>query len=76
MKYNFDPLQLEEKEEFILKISNELVVELFEKEHITVELSAKVREELLSLASYDNLREIKRKVEDVILHNVSIQERL
>lgn len=72
MKYNFIPLSQKEKEEFILKISNELVTELFEKEQIIVELSDNIREELVSLASYDNLREIRRKIEDVILNLVLI----
>lgn len=65
MVYYFTDIPLVEKQAFINKTADELIEKLESKFGLTIDVF-KVQSKLSSLLIYDNLRDIKRKVEDII----------
>ena len=69
MVYRFVELSIQEKENFINEIANKLIDKISK---IDTEISDKIEinnieDELNSLKKYNNLRDIKRKVENIII---------
>lgn len=69
MKYVFDPLSEIEKNKFIINYSEKLIHDV--KTQINKNISIEcVKGELNSLVEYKNLREISRKIEDIVIKNI------
>lgn len=65
MVYNFEDLTVEEKQEYINNTAIMLIEKL--KKEFDVEVDAKViSAQLTELVKYKNLRDIKRKIEDIV----------
>lgn len=65
MVYNFEGLKTDEKKEFIIKTAEQLISNLKEEFGYSIDFKT-IAEELNELKVYNNLRDIKRKVEDVV----------
>ncbi|MBA2862917.1 AAA family ATPase [Methanococcus maripaludis] len=72
MKYFFNPLKAEDKSRYVEKYSVELIEELenvlgitFNKDNIITKLKDLIHE--------DNMREIRRKIEDIVLSEMNIK---
>jgi ATP-dependent Clp protease ATP-binding subunit ClpC len=70
MKYFFTPLVIDEKSHFIQAYSNELVHNLEEEFRLNID-KERLRNKLMDLVEYDNLRDIKRNIEDIIISEMN-----
>lgn len=66
MVYCFVELPPEEKERFVIDTATELISKIFKSTSVTVDINC-VRTEMNSLIKNNNLRSIKRKIEDIII---------
>lgn len=66
MVYQFVELSTDEKLKFINKEAIKLIDKIKEKTCIEIQMT-QINQELHSLTQYDNLRSIKRKIEDVVV---------
>lgn len=69
MKYSFTPLDDDEKLLFIKTYSKKLIYDITSKFDVTIE-EYEIDSQLLNLVQYDNLREIKRSIEDVVIEKL------
>jgi hypothetical protein len=69
MKYSFTPLDDEEKLLFIKTYSKKLMYDITSKFEVTID-EYEIDSQLLNLVQYDNLREIKRSIEDVVIEKL------
>lgn len=70
MVYCFVDLPTEEKKRFAIAVAEELIEKIYEKTNINIEIT-NITNELDKLTTYNNLRSIKRKVEDVVISEYS-----
>lgn len=66
MVYEFLDLPTEEKRKFAMEIAQKLIEKIYENENIKIELNS-IENKLDELIRNNNLRSIKRKVEDVVI---------
>ncbi|WP_033125144.1 hypothetical protein [Eubacterium sp. ER2] len=66
MVYRFVELSEEEKIRFINEVAQKLNDKIYEKTLVKIEIE-KISKQLGSLIQYNNLRSIKRKVEDIVI---------
>ena len=66
MVYCFVELPPEEKERFVIDTATDLISKIFKSTNVTVDINC-VRTEMNSLIKNNNLRSIKRKIEDIII---------
>lgn len=65
MVYNFTDLEEEDKMTYIISTANKLVDKLKDEFDILVDINS-IQSSLEELAKYKNLRDIKRKIEDIV----------
>lgn len=65
MVYYFVDLPIEEKLKFIFSTANNLITKLKERFKVDIDINT-INDELKALCHLNNLREIKRRVEDVV----------
>lgn len=66
MVYCFVELSPDEKERFVIDTATDLISKIFKSTNVTVDINC-VRTEMNSLIKNNNLRSIKRKIEDIII---------
>lgn len=66
MVYEFLDLPAEEKRKFAMEIAEKLIVKIYQNVNIKIELNS-IQNKLDELITHNNLRSIKRKVEDVVI---------
>lgn len=66
MVYSFVDLPTEEKKRFAFEVAEKLIEKIYENTNINIELTY-IKSELDILITSNNLRSIKRKVEDVVI---------
>lgn len=66
MVYEFLDLPTEEKRKFAMEIAEKLIEKIYENVNIKIELNS-IQNKLDELITHNNLRSIKRKVEDVVI---------
>lgn len=66
MVYEFLDLPTGEKRKFAIEIAEKLIEKIYEKVNIKIELNS-IQNKLDELITHNNLRSIKRKVEDVVI---------
>lgn len=66
MVYCFVELPPDEKERFVIDTATDLISKILESTNVTVDINC-VRTEMNSLIKNNNLRSIKRKIEDIII---------
>ena len=73
MKYFFTPLNPDEKTNFIQVYSKELFQSLEDEFKISFD-KEKIKRKLKELVEYDNLRDIKRNIENIIISEMELSE--
>ncbi|WP_318508682.1 AAA family ATPase [Bacillus sp. T3] len=71
MKYFFTPLIVDEKLHFIQSYSSKLVQNLEDEFRISFDKD-NLKNKLIDLVEYDNLRDIKRNIEDIIISEMDL----
>lgn len=66
MVYEFLDLPMEEKKKFAMEIAKKLIEKIYENANIKIEVNS-IENELDEIIIHNNLRSIKRKVEDVVI---------
>ena len=66
MVYCFVDLPTKEKEKFAVEVAQKLIEKIYENTKINIEITS-IKNELDELITHNNLRSIKRKVEDVVI---------
>ena len=66
MVYCFVDLPKEEKKRFAMEVAQKLIEKIYENTKIEIEFDS-IENDLYELIEYNNLRSIKRKVEDVVI---------
>lgn len=66
MVYEFLDLPVEEKRKFAMEIAEKLIGKIYENVNIKIDLNS-IQNKLDELITHNNLRSIKRKVEDVVI---------
>lgn len=66
MVYCFVDLPIEEKKKFAMEVAEKLIEKIHENTNINIEINS-IKTELDELITHNNLRSIKRKVEDVVI---------
>ncbi len=66
MVYCFVELPRDEKERFIIDMATDLIDKIFKSTGVKVDINC-VRSEINTLIKNDNLRSIKRKIEDIVI---------
>lgn len=66
MVYEFLDLPIEEKRKFAMEIAEKLIEKIYENVNIKIEINS-IQNKLDELITHNNLRSIKRKVEDVVI---------
>lgn len=66
MVYEFIDLPTEEKEKFAVEEAQKLIKKIYENTNIKIEFNS-IKKQLDELITHNNLRSIKRKVEDVVI---------
>jgi len=72
MVYNFEKLNSEDKKEYIFEIANTLIEKFNAEFGIQIEMDL-ITESLNKLATYNNLRDIKRRIEDIVFDSFIIE---
>lgn len=73
MKYFFQPLNSNDKTLFVNTYSNKLIDDI--KNNFDIILNRqKIEKEIKTLVENDNLREIKRKIEDIVIKNINLKD--
>lgn len=75
MVYYFVDLPIEEKLKFIFSTANALIAKLKEKFKVDIDVNT-INDDLKELCRLNNLREIKRRVEDVVFGEFFVLYRL
>ncbi len=73
MKYFFQPLNSNEKADFIKDYSSNLINDLKYKFKINLNVN-KINRQIMALVVNDNLREIKRRIEDIVISELNLRE--
>ncbi|MCE9676844.1 AAA family ATPase [Paraclostridium bifermentans] len=66
MVYEFLDLPIEEKRKFAMEIAEKLIEKIYKEVNIKIEINS-IQNKLDELIAHNNLRSIKRKVEDVVI---------
>ena len=66
MVYEFLELPMEEKKKFVLETAEKLIEKIYQYENAKIEVNH-IQDELDELILHNNMRSIKRKVEDVVI---------
>lgn len=66
MVYCFVDLPIEEKKKFAMEVAEKLIEKIYKNTNINIEFTS-IKNELDKLITHNNLRSIKRKVEDVVI---------
>ncbi|EQK49591.1 AAA domain family protein [[Clostridium] bifermentans ATCC 19299] len=66
MVYEFLDLPIEEKRKFAMEIAEKLIEKIYKEVNIKIEIKS-IQNKLDELITHNNLRSIKRKVEDVVI---------
>ncbi|ADL52651.1 AAA family ATPase [Clostridium cellulovorans] len=66
MVYCFVDLPAEEKKKFAIEVAEKLIGKIYQNENIQIEFTS-IENELDKIITHNNLRSIKRKVEDVVI---------
>lgn len=66
MVYEFLDLPTEEKRKFAMEVAQKLIEKIYKSTNINIEFTS-IKNELDELITHNNLRNIKRKVEDVVI---------
>jgi len=72
MVYNFEKLTSEDKKEYIFEVANTLIEKFNVEFDIQIEMNL-ITESLNELATYNNLRDIKRRIEDIVFDSFIIE---